>query len=408
MKLVTLTPIHIGSGEILTHLSYVIDRNSLFVLNMDKFFYNLTETQREHYLQWMNPILNRMAELDEKIVQARDNWNFKRQLQNQKRELEEQLSISWFLENRLRQNSVDFAKRCLAYQIEFLLPPGKEGFKTHIKGFQNSAYIPGTEIKGAIRTSLLYLLLRDKKNYEILRNSLNDFMSFFRSSSSPREKVKKLSKITNAQSEDGLERKLLRGKERDAKYDLLKLINVSDTNTVPPDTLQISTIKVLGSARNIRIWIETLLSETEFHFNFRIQEKAFLDELGLERLKDWLSLPKIFEACYYRSAEILQEEERYFDGVDNILNILSRLKKENQPNTPLLRLGWGQGFLGTTLNLKVKQNDPDLYDQAVREGVSFQRRWRTQSGKFPKTRRVIVDAIGNPVSLLGWVRLTES
>lgn len=407
MKLITLTPIHIGSGETLKSLSYITDKNSLYVLNIDKFFALLSEDQRKKYLQWIDPIIDNLARLDEKINQAKNNWNLKRQLQNQRRELESRLSIGWFIKERLQQNPVNFAKGCLAYQIIFSSPPGRVGFKTHLKDPNNRVYIPGTEIKGAIRTSLLYSLLKDRENYEILRKSLKDFSSFFKGGASPREKIKRLTKIADAQSENGLERKFLRGKEKDAKYDLLKLINISDTSSVSLTQLQISTIRVVGTPRNIKIWAETINPYTEFHFTLKVHKKIFLNKLGLGRLKDWLSISKLFEACYFRSKEMLEEEEKYFVGEKNILETISKLKKENHPNAPLLRLGWGQGFLGTTIGLKVKQNDPDLYDEAIREGVSFARRWRTQRANFPKTRRVIIDGIGNAISLLGWVKLVE-
>lgn len=408
MKLITLTPIHIGSGEILNHLSYVIDKNLLYVLNMEKFFSILSEPQREKYLQWIDPILNEIGELDDKIVRSKDNLNLKKKLQNQKREIERQLSLSWFIENKLRQNPPDFVKRCMAYQISFSLPPQRDGFHTHIKDTQYRAYIPGTEIKGALRTSLLYTLLEDKENYKILRKSLSDFRIFFKSGASPKDKVKKLRKIADAQSDDGLERKIFRGKEKDAKYDLWKLIKISDTDGVSQDKFHINTVKVIGSKRNIKIWLETIKPETEFKFDFNVQEKIFLDTLGLEKLKEKLSISKIFEACYYRSMEILKEEEVYFTSEKKILETINKLKKENQPNAPLLRLGWGQGFLGITIDLKVKQNDPLLYNHAIREGVSFYRKWQTIENKFPKTRRVVVDSNENPVTLLGWVKLTKS
>lgn len=406
MKLITLTPIHIGSGETLNHLSYVSDRNFLYVINMDKFFALLSEAQRLAYLQWMEPILNRMAELDEKIIQAGDNRDLKGQLRNQKREVEKQMSISWFIENRLRQKPIDFVKKCLSYHIALLSPPERE-LKTHIKDAQYRAYIPGTEIKGAIRTSLLYTILSDKKNYEILREALNKFKSTFRSGVSPKKKKEELSRIADAQYEGGIEGKLLRGKEKDAKYDILKFISISDTGPVASTQLKIYTILVTGSSRNIKISAEALNPQTEFHFTFNIQDNAFLDELGLEKLKEWLSVPKIFEACYYRSKEILEEEEKYFASEKNIVGVINRLKKENQPSSPLLRLGAGQGFLGTTVGLKVKQNDPDLYDEAIREGVSFLRRWRTQRTNFPKTRRVIIDNNGRAIDLLGWLKLIK-
>ena len=405
MKLITLTPVHIGNGDVLKPLSYVTDRNSLYVLDMEKFFATLSEDQREKYLRWIDPVVDKLAELDRRIDQAKGSWDLKRQLSRQKRDVEAQLSIGWFIENRLGLNPVNLAKKCQVYQVTFSSRPGREGFRTHIKNAQNEPYIPGTEIKGAMRTSLLYSLLGDDKNYKIVKESLESFRSFFRSRASRKNKMEKLAKIADAQSNEGLERRLLRGKDRDAKYDFLKLIGISDTDSFPHDRLQISTIRVIGSTRSIRIWGETLNPKTTFHFALNTHKKALLEELKLERLQDFLYPPELLEACYHRSKEILEEEEKYFSSEKDVLERIDELKRENQPNSPLLRLGAGQGFLGTTIGLKVKQNDPSLYDEAIREGVSFLRGWETQPGRFPKTRRVIEDNKRNPVSLLGWVKL---
>jgi len=405
MKLITLTPIHIGSGESLKPLSYITDRNLLYVLDMDKFFAVLSEAQREIYLQWMDPILNRLAQLDERIAQARADRNQKRRLQSQRREEEKKLSVRWFIENRLGQNPISFAKKCLAYQISYFITPGRDGFKTHIKDTQNQAYIPGSEIKGAIRTSLLYTMLQNGQNYKILKDSLTDFKSVLRSGKSPKKKIEKLKKLANAQDENGLERKLLRGSKRDAKFDFLKFIRISDSSSIESQKLKIETTQMLRTDRYTKTWVETIVPNTQLYFDFSTQEKAFLDKLGLNGMKNWLSVPKLLEACHHRSKEILEEEERHFSDERNILDLIRRLKKENQPTSPLLRLGAGQGFLGTTIDLKVLKEDPQLYDEAIREGVSFQRRWRTQKGNFPKTRRVIVDSYNNPSAILGWIKL---
>ena len=398
MKLITLTPIHIGNGETLKPLSYVMDKNYIYVLDMDKFFNILSENQREQYLKWIDPILNRIAELDEKIV-VTDDRNQKRNLRKLKREEEAKLSIDWFIKNRLGQNPINIAKKCLAYQIPYSIQPRRDGFKTHIKDIQNRAYIPGSEIKGAIRTSLLYEMLQEKENYKIFKNLLKDFSSIFKSGASTEKKLEKLRKIANAQEEI-----LLRGKKKDAKFDLLKFIKITDSNSIEPQRLKIEATQMLGTNRYTRTWIETIIPKTEFNFDLSIQKRNFLDELGLKEKENWLSINKFLKNCYYRSKEILEQDEKYFSHNKTILRLIHKLKEQNQPTSPLLRLGAGQGFLGTTVDLVILKNDPQLYE-VIREGVSFQRRWRTQKNNFPKTRRVINDPYNNPLNILGWVKI---
>lgn len=408
MKITTLTPIHIGNSETLTPLSYVISGNLLYVINMDIFFSKLSKTQRESYVEWMDPILAKISELDRKADQSKGNKELSKKLKDQKREEEKKLSLKWFIENRLRENPFEFAKRCLDYQIAFVIPPGREGFRLHIKDAGRGVYIPGTEIKGAMRTSLLYTLLQDGTNYEILKKALNKLRLAFKKTLPSQNKAKELSHVADAQSESGIERVFLRGKERDAKYDLLKFLQISDTNSVNIAQLSISPIKVLGSSKNIPpIWVETINPQTMFSFDLKIQKEAFLTPLGLGKWVDGLSQEKIFESCYNRSKEMLEEERKYFVNEKIISALIKRIEKENQPSSPLLRLGSGQGFLGTTVDLKVKQKDPELYEEVIRKGVSMLRRWRTQPGNFPKTRRVILDKNKSPESLLGWIKLLE-
>jgi CRISPR type III-A-associated RAMP protein Csm5 len=290
-----------------------------------------------------------------------------------------------FIQNRLSQNPIDFAKKFIDYKISYSSLPGREGFRLHIKNADKKPYIPATEIKGAIRTSLLYTMLSDKTYYEILKKSLEK---------------KELNTIASE-----IQRKFFRGKENDAKYDLFKFIKISDTNSISTNHLKIVNVAVLGSSRNIKIWLETINPKNEFDFSLVIHENKYLEELGLEILKGYLSIDKLLYACYHRSKEILEEEERFFTGHNKILDVINKLKKANLPDSPLLRLGAGQGFLGTTIGLKVKKNDPSLYDEVLRAGISSLRRWKTQRNNFPKTRRVLIDDKGLAIDILGWVKL---
>jgi len=214
-----------------------------------------------------------------------------------------------------------------------------------------------------------------------------------------KKKLEKLRKIANAQEEI-----LLRGKKKDAKFDLLKFIKITDSNSIEPQRLKIEATQMLGTNRYTRTWIETIIPKTEFNFDLSIQKRNFLDELGLKEKENWLSINKFLKNCYYRSKEILEQDEKYFSHNKTILRLIHKLKEQNQPTSPLLRLGAGQGFLGTTVDLVILKNDPQLYE-VIREGVSFQRRWRTQKNNFPKTRRVINDPYNNPLNILGWVKI---
>jgi len=408
IKLKIVTPVFVGSGDSVKPLSYVLDGNKIHVLKENKFFISLSPQERDRYLTWIEPLIERLGQLDEQIDRARGNFERRRQLQRERREVESELSLRYFLSNQLRVNPVRFIQErgSEAYYVQCNTPPERDGFHFHLKNTAFRPYLPGTELKGALRTALLYALVSDQENYAYFWDRLDEFRRFFTSGASPRQRIWQLTKIA-----DSLEAQLLRGKPRgetknDAKFDFFRFLNVSDSNFLSPNNLRVELTQMQGTNRYTKTWVETLAAGCEVSVQLVIGDPTFiLQELGLERLRKWLSLPKLLEACYRRAQEALAEEAAYFANEPKLRALIASLEEQNSPQAPLLRLGQGQGFLSITVDLPVKQRDPRLFDEAIREGVSFQRGFRTQRGNFPKTRRVITNREGTPLSLLGWIKI---
>ena len=407
----TVTPVFVGDGDTLKPLSYILEGNTLHVMDSDRFFRGLTDSQRESYMNWIEPILGRLSEFDAKIADAGRNFRLRGQLRRERRNVERQLSWEEFFRSRIQGSPVRFARDldCVAYSVSCGARPDQNGFRTQIKDGQGRPYIPGTEIKGAIRTSLLYALLTEPDAYNVLKQKLTDFQKLYKSSAPVGKKARFLS---------DLEYEQVRGLKDDAKFDLLRFVQVTDATPLSENALRIELTQSLGTTRYTKTWVEalaTMSSSTVEPCTFRLavaedlahKEGWALKTLGLQHLSDWLSVSKLLESCFRRSQDLLEEEEKYFSQEPQILSIIQNLKQQNQLDAPLLRLGAGQGFLSTTIDLHVKNRDPELYDRAIREGVSFVRRWRTQAENFPKTRRVIADRGGRPAEILGWVKLSQ-
>jgi len=409
IRLKVMTPIFIGNGDAIKPLSYIQEGPIIHVLDSSRFFKQLTEGQRQSYLDWIDPILDRQADFDTQIAQAGRSSVLRGQLLRQRRQLESTLSCETFIRNCLGVDPVRLARSndCIAYSLRCETRPGNNGFRLFIKNAQKLPYIPGTEIKGALRTSLLFTLLSDRSRYDWFRGKLEDFRSTFISRVSRDDKIKKFSAIA-----PDLENHLIRGKKNDAKFDLLKFVWVSDASPLTSDSLRIELIQSMGTTRYTKTWVETLIRDSEecrfrlgFMDNLAGERKWVVEELGLQGLEKWFSVPKLLEACFVRSKAILENEVSYFSDESPINAQIDELQKQNQPDSPLLRLGSGQGFLGTTVNLHVKNKNAELYDGTIREGVSLQRRWQTQKWNFPKTRRVVTNFQDRPTNLLGWVKL---
>jgi len=401
------TPLFIWDGDTLTPLSFVVDGDLVHVLDADRFIRAFSSTGQEAYLTWIEPTLDRLARLDQQIEQAGQNRDLRRQLNQEKRQVASGLSVERFLRQRLGKNAATFVKgvACIAYSVHWAVRPGDDGFRGFIKEAGYRPYVPGTELKGALRTALLYTLLGQHDNYTILRNELADFRRTFQSGQSPKAKIQKLAGIAGQ-----VEGATLRGSKSDAKYDLLKLLQVGDGELLTADALRICALESVGTGRFTRTLAEAVEPGTTFTFRLTlasVEDAGWaLRQLGLDKLAAAnLSTERLLEAAYQRSAAILEADEGYFQDHLAVHKEIRRLQAENDPKAPLLRLGTGQGFLSTTIDLRVRDRDPGLYDRAIREGVSFQRRWRTQQNNFPKTRRTVSDGHGNPLTLPGWIKL---
>lgn len=402
------TPLFIWDGDTISPLSFVIDGDLVHVLEGDRFIRALPPQEQRAYLTWIEPALERLARLDEKLKEAGKNYELRRQLNQEKRQVASGLSVERFLSQRLGKKAAAFVKSagCVAYSVRWAVRPGDDGFRSFIKeevGYR--PYVPGTELKGALRTALLYTLVGPGENYATLKHELAQFRQVFQSGASPKEKIKRLTKVAKQ-----VERVTLRGSKNDAKYDLFKLIQVGDGNLLTPDILRVRALESVGTGCFTRTLAEAIEVGTVFTFRLSlasIEDVGWaLEQLGLDRVAAAnLSVEHLLEASYRRSSAILGADEEYFRNSPKVYQEIRRLQAENHPQAPLLRLGTGQGFLSTTVGLHVRDRDPELYDRAIREGVSFQRRWRTQRDNFPKTRRTVSDGRSNPLTVPGWIRL---
>lgn len=401
------SPVFIWNGDVpIKPLSFLIEGNKVHVLNVDRFLHALGDKERRAYLDWLEPIIDVIAKLDDQLKQAKHNDNRKKQIEDKKREYTAKLNIETFIRERLGKSSpVDFVRQlgCIAYSVNWDVKPREDGFRPCIKTMTNQPYVPGSEIKGAIRTALLFTLLEDTKRYEEFRELVSKARPTLKDTKKRKEALDRIA--------TQLEAKLLRPKSNDAKFDLMKLIAISDGTPLAIESLLIRALESVGTQRYTKTLVECLGTGQRFDFSLALptQDSVWaFQSLGVDSLvQNYLSLDKLFEACYLHSKAILEMEAEYFANDSVLRQRIQHLQADNQPKAPLLRLGSGQGFLSVTVDYHLRQRHPNLYE-VIREAVSEQRNWRrTVPNNFPKTRRTVTDGRRNPKDLLGWIKLTR-
>lgn len=385
-KIEILSPVHIGCQEKYSGLNYIIDGHKLYYIDPDNVLKCLNGKQGA-FVKWLeNTIKNR-----------------------------------FHLKQFCRENKVpiDFLKQAATYFVQ----TKERIFDTNdIEKFisqLNMPYIPGTEIKGAIRTAVIYHFFKtDKQILKKLNKLIEEFelkhsneIDAVKNKTRPNNKIKQhLNKEMGRISKECVKLALLAPGRTDVKYDIFKYLFLSDSKPrQPEDTLGISYAVPFNSTRRFRTYYEYCTPGTVFEFDDLSIEDNRVKREKLEfseKQKEMVSnIKSIFKCCHEFSHDLLQEEISFFEehGKTPIASHLRGIAQKNTPDTPVLRIGKDQGYLSLTLGLLFKKNAPDLYERVLIHATKSKSYDSNHGGPLPKTRK-IVHFQGNELTS-GWVRL---
>ncbi len=140
----TLTPVHIGSGDVLDPLEYVIKDRVMYVFDQQRFISNLTPKLRQRFVSYIDE--DKMVELRSFI---RENFKPDASYVLYRATVEESV------EEEYERNIGDRSLRNQLQIQSFIRPSLVSG---------NLPYIPGSSLKGAIRTAFIDAVLKSKES----------------------------------------------------------------------------------------------------------------------------------------------------------------------------------------------------------------------------------------------------
>jgi CRISPR-associated protein Csm5 len=343
VRVKVLSPVHVGNGERISRLEFLVEKGRLKVYKFDRIISTIEKIP--------NPQLKNNAYL----------W-FK---------TSKNLSLEEFLRNfklTLEPN----------YELEINGSFNSSQVEEFIKTLEGP-YIPGSELKGSIRHLIACAWFMDKPNYVI--EKVDELLNSGR--------AKDQREQNNVEGE--LERYVFYPKgEKDAKFDLLKVLSVPDSQPLPYQSLRVEVPKLIGSNRTLYP-CEALKEGVEFEMEININKNAYrgletqrkLPEIGKHFSDEnafWNFLVECSRKFY---SKLLDEEIKFFQNrQQDTEEHLKRLKNHLNTGGVLLRLGKHEGILSTTLLLIVKDKDKALFDKFFKA---------TQNGareQTNKTRRV--------------------
>ena len=360
----TITDIHIGSGDKLYKFDYVINEWKMYIVSEEKL-------GEEIELDTLNDLIFGMKN---------DTYP----------------NLYSFLEKNGLLNT-DFLEKVSLYKI----PVGTAKFPENeilpfIKDSFKEPYIPGSSIKGALRTAFLYSVIKMKEK-EYINNYVKKRIEELEND---RRKTKKGFRHEFAKylERDYLQKfNLSQSKKYDPLTDIFRVLKVSDTKSLSQDSLCLKEVKVFSPPRGEKNWsifVEALSKNSATEFSITVDWGIFNDfsksnkeikGIPIEKYNEFFKDPIKILGDF--TNDLIKSEKKYFQQYGLSFQIP---QDENKPNA---RIGFGTGMLGNTVDL--------LMDNETRKKIrdTFGQR-REQLA--PKSRRIESDTKEG----LGWVQIT--
>ncbi len=357
-ELIPITPIHIGSGNELLPYNYIIKNGIYYKIDITEIYESLPEKEKEtfereigkgiiNFRSYLNRVYNEnLGYIYKGEVEEKFNEVYSRKLNGAARVNEEnQLIIKEFIEN--------------------------------FKG----KYIPGSSIKGAIRTAFLSEE-GDNINYKLGRKKDSKTAPFVLLDDSGKFPITNKREVANKAKE--IEAGILNIRELNPKADPFKNISVGDTSVVE-DAVKVFSIErvsknpeknsmPMGTIEGVK----SLLScGKEISFTFRMSFKNYREGTFKGRVRDIIEETNIFQEDLFnylnaKARKLLDDELVFFKENRNkesekvckeIEKILDKIMEESSEDEALIRIGQGAGFNSSTFNLynkgrNIKINDP--------------------------------------------------
>jgi CRISPR-associated protein Csm5 len=246
-------------------------------------------------------------------------------------------------------------------------------------------YLPGSSIKGALRTILAWHGFQGQK----LRLDVEDLRG------------------SRSWAGQTLERKIF---GQNPNYDLLRGLQVADSEPQHVERLQIINAQVVTGSEKMGapIEVEAVRSDTVFTTTLTIDQflHSQTAEMQLHFGERWRWLEELPQIARAWAADHLRRERDWFRTrkyepvwrlYHQMLSALNRLP----PGQFFLQLGWGGGWTSKTIGYPL-QEDEQAWERLLSDKrLSPARIRRRVSDPFPKSRRVIV-AAQQVAAPLGW------
>jgi CRISPR-associated protein Csm5 len=330
LMLTGLSPIFIGSGKKYSELNYIYEKNKIYIIDFDKLL-------DEVPFDLIDDLTKTISDNFENNIWTGDVKEF----------------LSRYVNNW---------RNFISKEYDLIGKIGKNEINRFIKSGE-TIYIPGSSLKGAIRTSILFKILKEnpREKDKILDNLLS--LRYF--------KDRKIQNLINT----------------NAKTDVLRALIVSDLKLENQNrNIQIAESNVYhlrDKKSTIPVFNEILNMNFKANGSVKI-DKSLLESTYIFSRYFKLNISNIIKAINDFSSEIIKHEIDTFQklndqNLENVIKFYQNLREiSNQlkDDECIIRVGQGSSFLGITMFLIFKNNIEMLKKYMRLEIINFNTRDR--------------------------------
>ncbi|MFN8493516.1 MAG: type III-A CRISPR-associated RAMP protein Csm5 [Caldilineaceae bacterium] len=307
--------------------------------------------------------------------------------------LDELVDANWL-------TTADFQTPSAIFPYRLRGAPATVQIREQIKTVYGQPYLPGSSLKGALRTLIATTAAKELQ---------------------PDVNVNKLDRRRTWAARP-VEQMLF---GRDPNHDFLRMLQVSDSQSVEASCLRLRRAHIYptagntarGRSKGLDVDLEAVAKGTTFvvnvHLPLELLEKSNGEfeqrrsaELGdWERRRAWLGKLAAYGRSYVR--QLLIDEVTYFEkrtdvpAVHAFYSQLADRFSKLPKNQFMLPLGWGGGWHTKTLNQYLKQ-DAHNFEEIARQYRLDPTGDRKAGDRFPKSRHLLRQPDGRPGEPLGW------
>ncbi len=363
-----LSPVHVGTGTQFSHFDGVYEDKKWYVIDLEKVIQHGSDASN-------------LA----KDMSAKDfAW------------------VNWLRKNKIQPSDVS------TYSCPCIEDPNTFSVRESFKDVYGNPYLPGSSIKGFIRTAIAWNLLKVSKN-----NNKTYFQDILQTGRNPSWLAKPLEKDIFG---------------RDPNHDIMRAIHVCDTSITNMDKIEVGltwtyTIRsgklveksVVGEG-DYKTFVEWFTPSTDFILEINLDDFLFKEKcanyLGFKDTQI-NALKQMHTLCNSYSHSIIEQEKTWYRkyGMDSLYDFYCELEKTQQilsEGSFLINIGWGGGWeIKTVGDLLRNALGEDDFTTMVRQKYGVGKNPRTREvelkAPFPKTRHIGYEA-GAPMWPLGWVK----